>query len=188
MKMDQLVNIETRGDTLAVRLVKPTQPDVFFIFAAILAAAGQIIIALFIFNCIWNDGVIAAKILFVILGLAMLRVLNMQFRSLLLAMKGEEEIRINDHSITYISKFGLIKKQVSFENNEIQKIELIKLGNDKTSQLSKRLLKFKYGTIVISAASKVNITFGQALERQGLERVYNALKLKIELQTESNVD
>ena len=178
---NNMLDIDSRNDELKISLKKNEVFDLFYIFMLIMLGFMHIILIFFVFNSIINDGIMAIKVVFVIIGVLMFWNVNKQFRMILLFVKGKEEVRINKDSIYYKSEFGMIKKQTHFRIDKIKKFELVKLGNDMVSQYSKIFSKIKYGMIEISVSKKNKIVIGQYLEQEDLELLHRQLENRIQL-------
>ncbi|WP_157963326.1 hypothetical protein [Algoriphagus litoralis] len=144
---------------------------------------GHVIIGLFILNSIRNDGILGIKVVFVIIGLVMLWSVNKQLREILIFVKGNEEIKIDNDFVHYSGTFGLFKKSLSIRLKNIKKIDLTPLGTDKLSQSSNMFTQMKYGMISIEKSKRKRISFGQSLEKQELENLYTEIEKKIKLPT-----
>lgn len=177
--MGRSLNIETNSGVLTVIITKAAGPSAFYIFILLLFGIGHLLIAFFIIKSIRTEGAMAMRIAFVILGLVGLAVINKPFREILLFVKGKERISVDNTSILYKNEVAFIKKQTAYKLHEIQKLELVELGAHPTSQSSKKLLKIKYGTVVISMSNGSTITCGQTLDKEDIITLHKALELKI---------
>jgi hypothetical protein len=142
-----------------------------------------VFIGLFIFNSIRNDGIFVIKVAFVIFGLFGLWTVNKQLREVLVFARGNEEVEIDDDSVHYIGKYGLLKKSLSIKLNKIKKLDLTPLGTDKFSQSSNMFTQMKYGMISVEQSKRKKIAFGQSLEKQELEDLYTQIEKKIKRPT-----
>ena len=184
MEMDSnYLKIDPDLKSLKFQIKKDSGLNFFHIFMLSLLTIGHMIIALFIFNSIRNDGIIAIKVAFVIFGLFGLWTVNKQLREILIFIKGNEVIEIDDNSVHYNGKFGIFKKTLSLKLNEIKRIELTPLGVDKFSQSSNMFTQMKYGMIVLEKSRRKKIAFGQSLDKQDLETLFTEIEKKIKLPT-----
>ena len=165
------------------QIEKDLQFNFFQIFMLSILMIGHVFIGLFIFNSIRNDGIFVIKVAFVIFGLFGLWTVNKQLREVLVFARGNEEVEIDDDSVHYIGKYGLLKKSLSIKLNKIKKLDLTPLGTDKFSQSSNMFTQMKYGMISVEQSKRKKIAFGQSLEKQELEDLYTQIEKKIKRPT-----
>ncbi|WP_192348622.1 hypothetical protein [Algoriphagus sp. Y33] len=180
MENSQL-KIISNSEFLKFQIEKGSEFNFFHMFMLSIMTIGHVIIGLFIFNSISNDGIFAIKVAFVIFALIMLWSINKQLRGVLVFVKGREEIEIDEECINYKGEFGIFKKALSMKLNKIKKLDLIPLGTDKISQSSNMFTQMKYGMITIEKSKRKKISFGQSLEKQELENLYTEIKKRIKM-------
>lgn len=180
MKMKNInLRIESDIECLKIQIKKDSEFNFFHIFLLIIMTIGYVIVGLFIFNSVRNDGVFVIKIAFIIFGLVGLWTVNRIFRQVLVFVKGNEEIKIDNEFIHYSGEYGPFKKSLMIKLNQINKLDLTPKGTDKFSQSSNIFTQVKYGMIIIENYKRKKIGFGQSLEKQELENLYAAIEKKI---------
>lgn len=164
---------------LKIRIEKDTRFNFFQTFMLSIITIGLVIIGLFIFNSIRNDGILAIKVAFVIFGLILLWSQSKQLQEILVFIKGNEEIKIDAAAIHYYGEYGLFKKSLSIKLNDIKKLKLTSIGTDKYSQSSNMFTQMKYGIISIEKSKRKKISFGQSLEKLELENLFMEIEKKV---------
>ena len=177
------LKIQSDPKSLKIQIEKDSEFNFFHIFMISIMTIGHVIIGLFILNSIRNFGVLGIKIVFVIFGLVMLWSVNKQLREILIFVKGNEEIKIDNDFVHYCGAFGLFKKSFSIKLKNIKKMGLTPIGTDKLSQSSNMFTQMKYGMISIEKSKRKKISFGQSLEKQELENLYTEIEKKIKQPT-----
>lgn len=180
MRIDSnYLKMDSELDSLKFQIKKDSNFNFFHILMLALLTIGHVIIAFFIFNSIRNDGILPIKVIFVIIGLFGLWTVNKMLREVLIFIKGNEEIEIDDDSVHYTGEFGIFKKTLSIKLNTLKSIKLTPLGEDKISRNSNMLTKMKYGMIVLEKSKREKISFGQSLNEEELETLFAEIQKKI---------
>jgi len=167
--------IDPNHRNLKFYIKKDSELNFFQLFMIGLLTIGHIIIALFLYNSLVGEGLFGAKVVFVIFGLFGLFTINRQLREILIFIKGDETIEINDSTVRYNGEFLMFKKTGSLKLSEIKKLDLKILGSDKFSQSSNMFAQIKYGIIVIEKSRKKKIAFGQTLTKEEIETLFEKL-------------
>lgn len=145
----------------------------------ILTVFSFIIIFMFIVNSILNVKSSFGVFIFVTIGFIYIWKVPKELKTILIFFKGEEFIEIDATSINYKGAYGIFKRSINIKLNELNKYELITLENDNNSTIYNSFFPTKYGMIKISKSKKKNIIFGQSLEKNELEQIFNEIQTKI---------
>jgi len=182
---ENYLNIDSTPGRLMVRIKKDSGFNFFHLFMLSLMTIIHVMIALFIFNSIRNDGIMGIKVAFVIIGILGLWLINKQLRYILVFVRGSEVIEVDNLSFKYTGVFGPIKKSLEFKLSEIRKFELAEMGTDMFAQSANMFTQMKYGMIVVGKSRRKCCGFGQSLKKEDLIELYKELKKKIQLPTKN---